>query len=1072
MTRRACLKINLPLLTLLLSLPLSSFAACPGVNQWDGDAGPSGTAAWGDTGNWSQGCIPGTVTLTGVDNATFAQIVAGKPASISLDLPTAINPGLNSLIFNNAGVSFTITTPTTRYVQFNGTTPALQNLAGTHVLNIPLRIDTNKTLAISALAGTSLTLKKSITEVTTGSPGSSISFTGPGEFIFEPTATNTSINLENAFTQSGGTFTNHNLINATTANSSSLFSKTATLSNGTYKNINAGTISGSSFIHGSYGYFTGNFTANNTSILNQNSGSVTSDTGSAGATITSQTDIQITNTNYTANNSAAISGNTAFGTELRAPSMQITGGTVNLTNTATTGVGYVNGDGCVGNLIQPEGPFSIASSVLTLNNSGNILNNSSQGNCIFINTNTTTFTLSDSSVSFLNNALIPSTGVGNFIFCPIDCSMTNSTMIADNQTQISGVTSRGNLLGFDTTHAFVMNNGSISLNNSAAVNALNANGTRMTAGSLTLTNGSITLSNSGNISGGNAAGSALRLATIVMNSGTINVTKNTGTLSGLPTDYGSLLDARTSIAVNGGTLINNDKVQCPLVTIGSGGNVIGSGVFENTAAATTAQITNNGTLTPGVLHINGAYTQGPGGKLVTDLVNTASYSKLLIGGTSLGTAQLNGNLQLAFSSGSNVNPGDSFSILETSNGLRGQFSSITSSNIPSYLRYQVDYLGSSVLVSFIGLLEESFSGTYVSAFPQTIISTVNQTNLQIGRQSFQLRDQISSIQTKKKKVELLVENDPIENISEPAQGKTRKGVSLPQKENRFTFYSGPTGNVGKVFAEGNEPSFNYWSAGGLMGINYAFPETGMGVQVNYDHIQSKTNSAGNFHTDEARLSGYAVYQPKQYPELAINGIVGGSYEWYQINRNVVPDGRANGSPEGSEFDALLGIEYTIDSRKISRMPKSVQITPLAALQYIYLKVNHYQETNGNTFNLSFEQQKIESLRSTLGSRINFLWNSKSKKSPLSINTEIDLAWQREYLNKNRSFNITTETPLAFNVASASVVVPGSGRNVLLAGIDILCEFKHKYGLEGSYNFEWNDDTYLNHNFNLNFNVKF
>lgn len=79
--------------------------------------------------------------------------------------------------------------------------------------------------------------------------------------------------------------------------------------------------------------------------------------------------------------------------------------------------------------------------------------------------------------------------------------------------------------------------------------------------------------------------------------------------------------------------------------------------------------------------------------------------------------------------------------------------------------------------------------------------------------------------------------------------------------------------------------------------------------------------------------------------------------------------------------------------------------------------------------------------------------------------EINIAWQREYEDRNRHFGI------ALFGLSNRILIAEPGRNTALGGIDLLWTFFDKYGVEASYDFEWNTH-YMDHFFYLGCSFRF
>ena len=85
---------------------------------------------------------------------------------------------------------------------------------------------------------------------------------------------------------------------------------------------------------------------------------------------------------------------------------------------------------------------------------------------------------------------------------------------------------------------------------------------------------------------------------------------------------------------------------------------------------------------PGILTVNGNFTQGPGGTYNVLIVSAQNYSRLAVSGA----ANLNGTLRLTLASGFQPAPGDSFSVLTAAKGINGTFRNVAS-NLPVTVRY-------------------------------------------------------------------------------------------------------------------------------------------------------------------------------------------------------------------------------------------------------------------------------------------------------------------------------------------------------------------------------------------------
>ncbi len=284
------------------------------------------------------------------------------------------------------------------------------------------------------------------------------------------------------------------------------------------------------------------------------------------------------------------------------------------------------------------------------------------------------------------------------------------------------------------------------------------------------------------------------------------------------------------------------------------------------------------------------------------------------------------------------------------------------------------------------------------------------------------------------------------------------------KDRHWNIYFGPLGTVGQVHSKNGQPGFDDWSVGGLFGFDYAFNQGGIGILVDYENINGSVHQHwGKFDINQAHASFYGTYVPKGARRLSFDAIVGGGYDWYQIRRHT--SGKtATGSPEGSEFDALVGLAYNAYGKQDSCGPKRFQFTPMANVQYIYVNTLKYHEHNAGMNNFNVHSQYNKSLRTTLGTWMSYaaVWKN------FSFTPELYLAWQREFANHNHAM---FASPLVVVQPTQSLSVIGAGRNIYQGGLDFMFTMFNKYGLEISYDFEWNT-LFHDNAFYVGFNVEF
>jgi outer membrane autotransporter protein len=320
-----------------------------------------------------------------------------------------------------------------------------------------------------------------------------------------------------------------------------------------------------------------------------------------------------------------------------------------------------------------------------------------------------------------------------------------------------------------------------------------------------------------------------------------------------------------------------------------------------------------------------------------------------------------------------------------------------------------------------------------------------------------------------------IANEVIADTKEPLaflNWNRRKGKDLscgqprtccPDDRNA-NFYFGPLGTVGQIKDRHAQPGCQNWSIGGLAGFDYAFEQGGIGFLADYERIKGTVNQNwGRFALNQAHFSFYGTYMPKSASRLAFDAIVAGGHEWFDIHRNT-PGGKAKGNPHGNEFDALFGLSYNVVGKRDSCGPTKFQFTPMANIQYIYLDTRKYHEHQAEMFNFNVHSQSNKSLRSTLGTWLSYAWDWRN----FSFTPELYMAWQREFLDRNHSLYASS---LVVVEPTQSLTTVGAGRNIFQAGLDLMFTLYNQYGIEVSYDFEWNN-LFHDNAFYVGFNVEF
>ena len=119
----------------------------------------------------------------------------------------------------------------------------------------------------------------------------------------------------------------------------------------------------------------------------------------------------------------------------------------------------------------------------------------------------------------------------------------------------------------------------------------------------------------------------------------------------------------------------------------------GAGTVEGTGTVEGAQVTNGGTFSagfsPGILHVNGPYTQAAGGHLEVEVAGPlpgTGFDRLEL----TGAATLGGTLDISTIAPFAPALGNTFTIL-TASSVTGTFDNVTGTTLPGGLQYIVEY---------------------------------------------------------------------------------------------------------------------------------------------------------------------------------------------------------------------------------------------------------------------------------------------------------------------------------------------------------------------------------------------
>ena len=706
-----------------------------------------------------------------------------------------------------------------------------------------------------------------------------------------------------------------------------------------------------------------------------------------------------------------------------APDVTVDSGTVLFENSGALGIGPK----IVGTELFAS-TVTLNNGSMTFFNSGNISNSSSN---IGVNVESDSFIMNNGSLVFENRGNCSQRGIGTHM-------------------QIQDI---------------VINEGAVTLTNQGAVSTAGV-GVSLAANNVTINGGSVSLTNQGAISN-QGLGVGLYGGNITINGGVVT-NSNFGSVDASSSTSSSIIFGQNKIVQNGGMFINDSLVATPIFMIGSAATYAGIGTTG--ISITPVEMTNGGTVVPGdpgpgglpgIMTITGSYTQTSSGTLVINIENQSSYSQLLINGS----ANLSGTLEVAGSPGASISSTDRYIVVNTTDGITGTFTNLLNFNL--FLMPQITYLPTSVELSFLATIPK-----YVNLI-QPQFSSLNETHTRLTKSMEKLRTHFTK-PVKKTGTKVTKSFNHSDEASIQFVAYSDDFVETEEKRERLTqalgderpwnFYVGPKGQVGNVYSNEDAQGYRNWSTGAYTGFDYAFSQVGIGLLAEYERFKANVGKNwGDFIINTAHADIYATYAPSQLPEFSLNGIVGGGYQWYDIDRNVL-QGTTDASPRGAGFDSLFGVEYAFKNSVFEEIPENLYITPMASVQYMYLHIQDYTEKGVPLQNMKVSRQNQKSLRSNLGFRIGHTWEIPNVK----FSPEFTCSWQREFLDKKRSVRFTQTTGPSVPVI---LEIGKSGRNIVLTGVDLMVTLYDRHGLEAGYDFEYNS-AYHTHFMYMSYNVRF
>ncbi|TWU22052.1 Extracellular serine protease precursor [Novipirellula galeiformis] len=248
------------------------------------------------------------------------------------------------------------------------------------------------------------------------------------------------------------------------------------------------------------------------------------------------------------------------------------------------------------------------------------------------------------------------------------------------------------------------------------------------------------------------------------------------------------------------------------------------------------------------------------------------------------------------------------------------------------------------------------------------------------------------------------------------------------------------------------------SDGNAAGIDYGLGGTTFGIERDLgDHVRlgffggyvGSSVSADNINqtvrTDGGNFGSYLTHTSGRHYGIAMGGF---QFDNFDSDRTIQVGGltrAANGDSDGWQ-----GFAYGERGLNL-QLTRSHQWQPFAGLQYVYARQNGFTETGAGSMNLAMAGIDTHSLRSNLGSRLQ--WQPWTSARGWAITPEIRGSWMHEFLDTTSVVNAQFA-----GVGGAGFTANGLdlGRDWAIVGGGFAARPSDRWELRADYNTQFND----------------
>jgi outer membrane autotransporter protein len=605
-------------------------------------------------------------------------------------------------------------------------------------------------------------------------------------------------------------------------------------------------------------------------------------------------------------------------------------------------------------------------------------------------------------------------------------------------------------------------------------------------------------------------GSSLNIAsggTVQVTSGQLSVDSGTATVSGgTVTTPGNFqkngsgnLDLQSNMSVNGtasvegGLLSVNGRLQANEVAVSQSGTLGGSGIITSNVMVQGKLAPGN---SPGILSVAGNLSLGNASTTELEIASLASFDQFIV----TGQLTLAGTLNIISYHGFAFEYGQQF-VVAQAGSIAGEFSTI---NAPatfrgrvlnsgtvltiliapdSYVRVAVTpnqrnvakaldkYIPARngdrevVSIALDRLTEEQYPAAFEQIMPGFYESITDIAIEQAFTQVQLLNQRTQSVRQGTGAFQAIgFQSQPLKhdrNGKSVADEKTVNPISeTPTSANWNSWVLG-SGSFSRSYNLSEAPGYKNDAGGFLAGADFRWSDSFVtGIYAGYQYNYAKYSGGSSMRGNSALFGAYASWENED--GYYADSIVGGGYTGYQARRSIkfsTIDRTASADPDSGQVTAAINLGKDWEMGNFA-------FGPILGAQYTYAGVGGFTESGADALDLSLGQQNANSLRTTIGGRLAYMWKIADG---IALIPEARMLWMHEFLNNSRTINSALD---GGNGPSFGYDTGDPYRDSVFAGAGVSAKFDKDWTASLFYNINFGAQTYQNNIVSAGLNLAF